>query len=83
MSLGLTASESSSTTLVDSADPGSHDAASLFWTSMSLALSGMAMPRSTIQATRTIHFVMRPVSLPAICRCMAPTLSVAGDNVHR
>jgi hypothetical protein len=66
MSLGLTASESSPTTLVDSADSGSHDDASLFWTSMSLALSGMAMAKSAIHPRRTIHLVTRPVSLPAI-----------------
>ena len=66
MSLGLTVSESWSTTLVDSADPGSHEDASLFWTSMSLALSPPRPKASPSQTTRTIHLVTRPVSLPAI-----------------
>ena len=66
MSLGSTVPVSSSTTLVDSADSGSHDEASLFCTSMSLALNPLMMTMSTIAATRTIHLVIRPVSFPAI-----------------
>ena len=37
MSLGSTVSDSSSRTWVDSADSGSHEEASLFWTEVSLA----------------------------------------------
>ncbi len=66
MSLGSTVPVSSSTTLVDSADSGSQDDASLFWTSISLALNPLMMTMSTIAATRTIHLVTRPVSFPAI-----------------
>ena len=66
MSLGSTVSESSSRTLVDSADPGSHEDASLFWTSASLAEKPAmmtVMPRTT---ARTTHLLVRPVSDPAI-----------------
>src|SRR3954451_23941547 len=72
MSLGSTVPVSSSTTLVDSAEPGSQEDASLFWTSTSLLFSGAMMPTRTKAPTRTIHLVTGPVSLPAICRCMGP-----------
>ena len=72
MSLGSTVSESSSSTFVDSADSGSQEEASLFWTSSSL-LENMAMIAvMDSTAMRTIHLVTRPVRAPAICRCMSP-----------
>ena len=51
---------------VDSALPGSHEEASLFWTSVSLPAK---IPRTTnapIQNASTIHLVTGLVSLPAI-----------------
>ena len=66
MSLGSTVSESSSRTSVDSADSGSQDEASLFWTSISFELSAPTVASRTNQTPRTIHLVMRPVSLPAM-----------------
>ena len=66
MLLGSTVSESSSETLVDSADSGSQVDASLFWTSASLDDRLPAPMTMTIQAARTIHLVTGPVSLPAI-----------------
>ncbi len=83
MSLGSTVPDSSSTTLVDSAEAGSHDEASLFWTSTSLAFRLLIPPAITSAATTTIHFVTRPVSRPAICRCMFRTLSGSGGSRHR
>ena len=50
MSLGSTAVDSSSRTLVDSALAGSQDEASLFWTSVSLAANPEATTKTTIQA---------------------------------
>ena len=46
MSLGSTVSDSSSRTCVDSADSGSQDEASLFWTEVSLAEKTAMMPVS-------------------------------------
>ena len=51
---------------MDSALAGSHDEASLFWTSVSLDAKPEATTKMTIQAARTIHLVTRPVSWPAI-----------------
>ena len=51
---------------VDSALPGSQDAASLFCTSVSFPAKLPRMPTARIQNTSTIHLVTRPVSLPAI-----------------
>src|SRR3954453_4002692 len=59
-----------SSALVDSALDGSQDAASLFWTSVSLDANPLATTRIRIETGRTIHLVTRPVSLPAILRCM-------------
>src|SRR4051812_39605184 len=70
MSLGSWNGFSSSSALVDSALPGSQDAASLSWTSVSFWANPPEIPRTTIQATRTIHLVTREVSFPAIWRCM-------------
>ena len=56
---------------MDSALAGSQDDASLFWTSVSLPASEPAGDdEDHDQTARTIHLVTRPVSLPAICRCM-------------
>src|SRR4051795_9006747 len=72
MSFGSTVPVSSLSTFVDSADPGSQDDASLFWTPVSLALSGAISATMTKVAARTTHLVTGLVSLPAICRCMQP-----------
>ncbi len=66
MSSGSTVAESSSATLVDSAESGNQDDASLFWTSTSLALSPIEPAKMISQATRTNHLVTRPVRRPAI-----------------
>ena len=50
--------------------PGSQDDASLFWTSVSLDAKAPATPTARSQRTSTTHLVTRPVSLPAICRCI-------------
>src|SRR5665809_145883 len=78
MSFGSTVSESSSSTLVDSAEAGSQDDASLFWTSMSLAENVDITPAMSSATTTTIHLVTRPVNLPAICRCMRELHHEAG-----
>ncbi len=83
MSLGSTDCESSSSTLVDSADPGSQDEASLFWTSASLAEKPAMITVMPSTAASTIHLVTRPVSEPAICRCMPPSRAAATDIAHR
>src|SRR3954452_12325229 len=59
-----------SSALVDSALAGSHEEASLSWTSVSLEANMPATPKTTIQATSTIHLVTGEVSFPAIWRCM-------------
>ena len=51
---------------VDSALPGSHEEASLFWTSVSLPAKLPRTPTAMIQKASTIHLVTGPVSLPAI-----------------
>ncbi len=51
---------------MDSALAGSHEEASLFWTSVSLAANPEATTKMATQAARTIHLVTLPVSLPAI-----------------
>jgi hypothetical protein len=55
MSLGSTESDSSSRTLVDSAEAGSQEDASLFWTSTSLALRGARARAAKMTTTATIH----------------------------
>jgi len=72
MSLGSTVSDSSSSTLVDSADSGSQDEASLFWTEVSLEEKNPMRTVRPSTAARTIHLVTLPVNEPAICRCMGP-----------
>ena len=66
MSLGSTVEESSSSTLVDSADSGSHEEASLFWTSTSLVEKAPITAKRTSAPTSTTHLVTRPVRAPAI-----------------
>jgi hypothetical protein len=51
---------------VDSAEPGSQDDASLFWTSISLELKLLIRPVMTTTPTNTIHLLTGPVNLPAI-----------------
>src|SRR6476659_1152683 len=59
--------------LVDSAVFGSHDEASLFWTSVSFDANRLQAPRPmTITAAATNHLVTGPVSFPATARCMTP-----------
>ena len=82
MSLGSTAADSSSSTLVDSAEAGSQDEASLFWTEVSLVEKKPMMTVITRTATRTIHLVTRPVSEPAICRCMDGSPPEGTDIAH-
>jgi hypothetical protein len=81
MSLGSTVSDSASRTSVDSASPGSHDDASLSWTSASFALSGAMASAKKITIAATIHLVTGPVSLPAISACMGDSLPGGTDNV--
>jgi hypothetical protein len=50
---------------VDSASPGNHDDASLFWTSMSFDANPDATTITTTQNARTTHLVTRPVNDPA------------------
>src|SRR3954447_4173871 len=57
---------------VDSAVAGSQDEASLFWTSVSFEAKAPATPTVRIQKASTTHFVTRPVSFPATCRCIRP-----------
>src|SRR3954453_8910426 len=83
MSLGLWKGLSSSSALVDSALPGSHDDASLSCTSVSFWANPPERPKTTSQATSTIHVVTGEVSLPAIWRCMSGTPSEGGDGRHR
>jgi hypothetical protein len=45
---------------------GSHDDASLFWTSMSLPAKPVEATSTTTQKASTTHLVTRPVSAPAI-----------------
>src|SRR6266576_2005707 len=64
---------SSASALVDSALPGSQEDAWLSWTPVSLLAKRAPMSMAmTIHATATTHLVDRPVSFPAICRCMGP-----------
>src|SRR4051812_47417640 len=70
MSFGSTSLDNALVTFVASAEPGSHEDASLSLTSVSFA---PRTERPTVAArTRaaTTHFVTGPVSFPAICRCM-------------
>ena len=55
-----------SSALVDSALPGSHEDASLFWTSVSFPAKVPRPTKATSQKPRTSHLVTLPVSLPAI-----------------
>src|SRR4051794_33168452 len=70
MSFGLTSFDRALVTRVDSAELGSHDEASLFLTSLSLAPREDSPTVAARIPTRTSHLVTGPVSLPAICRCM-------------
>src|SRR3954452_17761288 len=69
---------SSPSALVDSALEGSHDDASLFWTSVSFWANMPATPKMTTQAARTTHLVTGEVSLPAIWRCMGSLHQTVG-----
>src|SRR4029078_650218 len=60
-----------SSALVDSALAGSQEDASLSWTSVSFDANMPPTPKTTTQATSTIHWVMGEVSFPAIWRCMS------------
>ena len=51
---------------VDSAVAGSHEEASLFWTSASLEENEPSPATAINQKPRTSHLVTGPVSLPAI-----------------
>ncbi len=67
ISFGSMMARASSSTFVDSAEQGSQEDASLFWTSVSFWAKWLPTMKARIQnATRTIHLVTRPVSLPAI-----------------
>src|SRR5918993_3742457 len=57
-----------SSTLVDSALPGSQEAASFCWASVSLPDSGPARPTTTSQNTTTRNFDRRPVIRPITTR---------------
>ena len=65
MALGSWNGSSFSKARVDSADSGSHEEASLFCTSASLAAKLAAPAATSSHTTRTIHLVTRPVSVPA------------------
>src|SRR6478672_8888415 len=70
MSFSFWKGASLSSAFVDSALAGSQDDAWLSCTPVSLPASGPATATTRIQKTSTSHLVTRPVSLPAICRCM-------------
>src|SRR3954453_231459 len=69
--------------LVDSALPGSHEDASLFWTSASLPANVPSPTNATSQKPRTSHWATLPVSLPAIWRCMCPLHQPGPTGRHR
>jgi hypothetical protein len=66
MVLGSWKAPSFSRAAVDSALLGSQDDASLFWTSVSFWAKPPRPATRMIQNAATIHFVMGPVSVPAI-----------------
>src|SRR4051812_1522763 len=70
MSLGLISFDSWSDTRVDSAEDGTHDDCSLFFTSASLLPRPLITTAMRMTATNTIHLVTGEVSLPTIWRCM-------------
>ncbi len=61
-----------SSTLVDSALPGSHSAVSFSWAPVSFPASGPAIPTRTSQNTSTTNLVRRPVSRLAADLVMTP-----------
>ena len=65
---------------VDSALAGSHDDASLFWTSVRLLANPEETPSTTTQKASTIHLVTGPVSLPATWRCMEDSNAYRGKR---